>query len=174
MIAEMYKIGSLGDGFLAIMGRPYIERDEPASLYNVARLGIHQVVSLLERTEARILGLDTERLEAQAQGLIFVSFPIPDMGTPRSVDEFAAITLKLFNQIEAGTNTLVHCRAGIGRSGLFAAGLLLHAGMDAEQAFAHVSKMRGLRVPETIKQHSWLLSHQARIASAVARSGSNA
>lgn len=171
MIAEMYKIGSLGDGFLAIMGRPYVERDVPASLQNVARLGIRQVVSLLEPVEARRLGLDGERREAQAQGMAFVSFPIKDMGTPGSVDEFAAITLKLFGQIEAGNNTLVHCHAGIGRSGLFAAGLLLHAGMDAEQAFAHVSKMRGLRVPETINQHAWLLSNQARIVATASSDG---
>jgi protein-tyrosine phosphatase len=57
----------------------------------------------------------------------------------------------------------VHCRAGIGRSGLFAAGMLLYAGMDAEQAFAHVGKMRGLRVPETLDQHNWLVSNQSRI-----------
>ena len=166
MHAEMYKIGSMGNGFLAIMGRPYIEHDAPASLRNVARLGIQQVVSLLERAEARALGLDAERRECQAQRMVFVSFPIVDMGEPESVQEFGEITASLFRKIEAGSNTLVHCRAGIGRSGLFAAGILLHAGMDAEQAFAHVSKMRGLRVPETINQHAWLVSHQARIVAA--------
>ena len=164
----MYKIGLLGDGFLAVMGRPYVEREMPASLQNVARLGIRQVVSLLEPVEARRLGLDAERRESQAQGMAFVSFPIADMGLPKSIDGFSALTLQLFLQIEAGINTLVHCRAGIGRSGLVAAGILLHAGMDAEQAFAHVSKMRGLRVPETISQHSWLLSNQARIVNATA------
>ena len=174
MHAEMYKIGSIGDGFLAIMGRPFVERDAPASLRNIARLGIQQVVSLLEPAEARSIGLDGERREAQAQRLVFVSYPIPDMGTPGSVHEFADLTLKLFWQIDRGVNTLVHCRAGIGRAGLFAAGVLLHAGMDAEQAFALVSKMRGLRVPETISQHAWLLSNQARIVAAATEDGDDA
>ena len=98
--------------------------------------------------------------------MVFISFPIPDMGTPASVDDFAELTLKLFRQIERGVNTLVHCRAGVGRSGLFAAGLLLHAGLEAEEAFSLVSKMRGLRVPENISQHAWLLSNQARIVAA--------
>jgi protein-tyrosine phosphatase len=159
----MYKIGSIGHGFLAIMGRPYIEQHEAASLANVARLGIQQVVSLLESGEARHLGLDAERFEARACGMGFVSFPIADMGTPRSVEEFAEVTHTLFRRIDSGINTLVHCRAGIGRSGLFAAGMLLYAGMDAEQAFAHVGKMRGLRVPETLEQHAWLVDNQARI-----------
>ena len=163
MQAEMYKIGSIGAGFLAIMGRPYIEAGEPASLRNVARLGIAQVVSLLPPREARSLGLEAERLEAKAQGMSFVAYPIEDMGIPDSVTGFAEITRRLFRQIDSGINTLVHCRAGIGRSGLFAAGMLLHAGMDAEQAFAHVTKMRGLRVPETLQQHAWLLDNQAAI-----------
>lgn len=166
MHAEMYKIGSIGHGFLAIMGRPYIEQQEPASLANVARLGIQQVVSLLEPGEARSLGLDAEGRETRARGMGFVSFPIADMGTPVSVEAFADITLTLFRRIDRGVNTLVHCRAGIGRSGLFAAGMLLHAGMDAEQAFAHVGKMRGLRVPENLEQHNWLVSHQNLIAAA--------
>lgn len=159
----MYKIGSIGHGFLAIMGRPYIEHHQPASLLNVARLGIKQVVSLLEPGEARSLGLDGERLEAKAQGMGFEAFPIVDMGTPRSVEDFANLTHTLFRRVDRGINTLVHCRAGIGRSGLFAAGMLLYAGMDAEQAFAHVGKMRGLRVPETLDQHNWLVSNQSRI-----------
>lgn len=164
MHAEMYKIGSIGHGFLAIMGRPYIDPHEPASLLNVSRLGIQQVVSLLEPSEARDLGLDTERIVAKALGMGFVSFPIADMGMPASVEDFAGITHTLFKRIDGGINTLVHCRAGIGRSGLFAAGMLLHAGMNAEQAFAHVGKMRGLRVPETPDQHNWLVANQARIA----------
>jgi protein-tyrosine phosphatase len=168
MQAEMYKIGSIGHGFLAIMGRPYIDPHEPASLLNVSRIGIQQVVSLLEPGEARSLGLDAERFETKALGMGFVSFPIADMGTPASVEDFAEITHTLFRRIDRGINTLVHCRAGIGRSGLFAAGMLLYAGMDAEQAFAHVGKMRGLRVPETLDQHNWLVTNQARIA-AIAR-----
>lgn len=165
MHAEMYKIGSIGNGFLAIMGRPYIEHEAAASLRNVARLGINQVVSLLEPSEARRLGLESELFEARAQGMGFVPFPIPDMGTPRSVEKFAQITRTLFLQINSGINTLVHCHAGVGRSGLFTAGLLLHVGMDAEQAFAHVTKMRGLRVPETLNQHAWLVSNQSQIVS---------
>ena len=159
----MYKIGSIGAGYLAIMGRPYIEHDQPASLRNVARLGITQIVSLLPPREVRSLGLDAARQEARVQGMAFVSYPIADMGTPASVEEFARLTRRVFRQVESGISTLVHCRAGVGRSGLFAAGVLLHAGVDAEQAFAHVSKMRGLRVPETLEQHAWLVNNQSAI-----------
>ncbi len=163
MQAEMYKVGTMGDGFLAIMACPSIEAEAPASVANVARLGIRQVVSLLEPTEARNLGLEAERLEVKACEMGFVSFPIPDMGLPPSVEDFAQITQRLFSQVSAGINTLVHCRAGIGRSGLLAAGVLLHTGMNAEEAFAYVSRMRGIRVPETPEQHGWLVANHAAI-----------
>lgn len=161
--AEMYKVGTMGDGFLAIMACPSIEADAPASIANIARLGIRMVVSLLEPTEARNLGLENERLEVKAYEMGFKSFPIPDMGLPASVEDFTQLTQMLFTQVNAGINTLVHCRAGIGRSGLMAAGVLLHTGMDAEKAFDYVSKMRGIRVPETPEQHEWLVSNYQEI-----------
>ena len=161
--AEMYKVGTMGDGFLAIMACPTLDENAPASLANIAKLGIRLVVSLLEPSEARNLGLDAERLEVKAHAMDFISFPIPDMGLPPSVEDFSQIVKLLFTQVNSGVNTLVHCRAGIGRSGLLAAGVLLHTGMDAEEAFAYVSHMRGLRVPETMEQHDWLLANYKTI-----------
>ena len=159
MQAEMYKVGTIGKGFFAIMARPSLEQSDPASVVNISRLGIKLVVSLLETNEARTLGLDAEREEVRGLGMDFVSFPIPDMGIPTSVEEFAGLSKMLLKQVDAGVNTLVHCHAGIGRSGLMAAGILLHCDLDPKQAFAHVSKMRGIRVPETSQQENWLISN---------------
>jgi protein-tyrosine phosphatase len=163
MKAEMYKVGTIGKGFFAIMARPSLEQGDPASVVNIARLGIHLVVSLLEDNEARTLGLDAERDMVKGLGMDFVSFPIPDMGLPKSVEEFASLSKMLLKQVDAGTNILVHCHAGIGRSGLMAAGILLHCDLDPQQAFAHVSKMRGVRVPETPDQEYWLRNNHAAI-----------
>jgi len=163
MQAEMYKVGTIGKGFFAIMARPSLEENDPASVVNISRLDINLVVSLLEINEARTLGLDAEREQARALGMQFVSFPIPDMGIPTSVEEFASLSKMLLKQIDAGANLLVHCHAGIGRSGLLAAGILLHCNLNPQQAFAHVSKMRGVRVPETPEQEDWLINNHAAI-----------
>ena len=163
MPVEMYKIGSMGEGFVAIMARPSLEANAAASIINIARLGIRQVVSLLEPSEARSLGLDAEREKVKAHAMDFISFPIPDMGLPPSVEDFALLSKKLFNQVNAGVNTLIHCQAGIGRSGLLVAGILLHCDMDPQQAFAYASRMRGIRVPETPEQEKWLDSNYATI-----------
>ncbi len=166
MQAEMYKIGSIGNGFLAIMALPSLQPEDPASILNISRLEIRLVVSLLEPGEARGLGLDAEREQAKAYAMEYLPFPIPDMGVPSSVEKFTLITRQLFQQISSGVNTLVHCHAGIGRSGLMAAGILLHCDLDPEQAFAHVSKMRGIKVPETNEQRDWLVINCATIVNA--------
>ncbi len=46
--AEMYKIESIKNGFVAIMAQPSPEEAAPASFANIAGLGVQLVVSLLE------------------------------------------------------------------------------------------------------------------------------
>ena len=62
-------------------------------------------------------------------------------------------------------NTVVHCRAGIGRTGVVAAGILLHAAFEPEQAFARVSEVRGVDVPDTDEQYNWVVSNYRAITS---------
>ncbi|MCP4472000.1 MAG: hypothetical protein GY815_15205 [Gammaproteobacteria bacterium] len=80
----MFKIESIGSGFIAIMAHPGQEQNAASTLAAVARGGIRQVVSLLEPAEARVLGLDAEAHLVAAESMAFVSFPIPDMGLPAS------------------------------------------------------------------------------------------
>ena len=51
---------------------------------------------------------------------------------------------------------VVHCRGGIGRAGLTASSVLVHAGLDAEEAMATVSNARGESVPETQDQKAFV------------------
>ena len=167
--AEMFKVATMGNGFLAMMACPTLDPQAPASIRNIARLGIRQVVSLLEPSEARNLGLEAERLEVKAHAMEFISLPIPDMGVPPSVEDFSQVAQMLFTQVNAGINTLVHCRAGIGRSGLMCAGVLLHVpgergkAFSVDEAFDYVSRQRGIRVPETGEQHEWLAANARAI-----------
>ena len=156
MPVEIYKVGLIGNGFLAIMARPAVEPGAIDPFATMANIGVQLVVSLLEPSEARSLGLDNERELVKSCGMDYVTFPIPDMGQPVSVEEFAKLAQVLSKQIGAGVNTLVHCRAGIGRSGLVAAGILMQAGANPEQALEQISKYRGVRVPETSAQQDWL------------------
>jgi len=45
---------------------------------------------------------------------------------------------------------------GIGRATIIAGYLLLKSGYNTEEVIVHISKIRGLRVPDTDEQITWL------------------
>jgi len=162
VLAEVFRIDSIGKGCLAIMAHPASTGNVASTISEIAALGFHQVVSLLEPAEADALGLAREAELVTARSMKFISFAIPDMGLPACSEDFMRLAQLLFTEIEAGTNTLIHCRGGIGRSGLLAAAVLLQGGKDVQAAFAQVSRMRGRQVPETAQQGDWLqANHEA-------------
>ncbi|PWU09622.1 MAG: tyrosine protein phosphatase [Terriglobia bacterium] len=120
------------------------------------KAGVDVVVSLLEDDEQEQLVLSAEASVAQANGMRFVSFPVPDRGVPPSTQAAVALLRDLGRTLEQGENVAVHCRQGIGRSALIAAGLLVASGSDPEMALETVGSSRGLKVPETPEQERWV------------------
>ena len=168
-VPDIYRIASIGQGYLAVMAHPASGGDLDASIAALAAQDIHQVVSLLEIEEAQMLGLEPEAGLVDRHSMRFLSFPIPDMGLPGSIDEFARLSWQLYRQVESGTNSLIHCRGGIGRSGLLAAAVLLHEGLEVEQALAEVARKRARQVPETSEQGAWLIANCAAIVAVTQR-----
>jgi len=153
---SIYEIERIGSGFLAVMAKPVAGEWIDDEFSGIEAAGIEQVVSLLEAAEAFEVGLGDEQQVCNRHGLRFVPYPIRDRGLPSSAAGFALFTRKLYHEIAGGQSTVVHCRAGIGRAGLVAAGVLLHAGFEPVKAFEQVSKHRGVEVPDTDEQRSWL------------------
>ena len=132
---------------------------------NIAIEGITTIVSLLERTESYDVGLQDEEALAIKHGMKFLSFPIKDRGIPQDLASFGTFTKTLYTAASGGENVVVHCRAGIGRAGLLAAGVLLHCAFDGVEAFDHVAKQRGVSVPDTEEQKRWLIENQEFVLS---------
>jgi protein-tyrosine phosphatase len=149
------------------MAHPASAGSVASAIDEIATAGFDQVVSLLEPSEVDALGLAREAELVAARSMKFVSFAIPDMGLPASSEDFTRLAQDLFTQIVAGSNTLVHCRGGIGRSGLLAAAVLMQDGTDVQAAFSRVSLMRGRRVPETSQQGAWLQTNQRLVTQRV-------
>jgi protein-tyrosine phosphatase len=141
---------------LAILPRPrggeWLE-DEVASY---AQQGVQVLLTLLEPEEEIELGLFDEVVLAEKHGLDFLRYPVPDRGVPRSPDLFAAVIRDL---ADGGKAVGVHCRAGIGRSGLATAAFLVRDGESVENAITRVSNARGVDVPDTAAQREWLFEH---------------
>jgi protein-tyrosine phosphatase len=118
--------------------------------------GIDVMVSLLEEEEAAQLNLSGEAAAADANGVRFISFPIPDRGVPAAGPGARSLLAAISDALAEGSNVAVHCRQGVGRSGLIAVAVLADSGVDVEQAIRTVSSARGQSVPETADQRRWL------------------
>jgi protein-tyrosine phosphatase len=156
MRTELTWIEGPWPGRLAIAPRPrggdWLE-DEVSAWHHS---GIGVVVSLLTRDEAVELDIAMEPSLCRAEGMAYISFPITDRGVPAS----RQATLDLVKHLEAllaeGKAVVIHCRAGIGRSALLAASLLVSSGTDPERAFRDIAAARGCPVPDTPEQKEWV------------------
>lgn len=118
--------------------------------------GIDVLVSALTGPEVVELGLADEPRAAAAAGLQFVAIPIPD----RTVPDLTSVlpTLRsLAARLHEGAHIVTHCRAGIGRSSLLAAALLVLDGIDPDTAWNRIERARGLAVPDTVEQREWAM-----------------
>jgi len=155
MVQRIFWIECGGPGRLAIVLRPATERlSEEVEAWREA--GVTMAASLLERDEARELGLRDETDLCNRQGIEFTSFPIPDRGIPASFASAIAFVRKLAQAVESGGTVGLHCHACIGRSGMIAAAVLMALGQAEDRALAAVSAARGLSVPETPEQRGWV------------------
>jgi protein-tyrosine phosphatase len=156
MIPDLFWILGPWRGRLAISTRPrggdWLE-DEIRSLRGA---NVDVLVSLLEEDEQSQLELGEEGRLTEVSGMRFVRFPIPDRGVPASLQGAVELLREINHSLGEGQNVAVHCRQGIGRSGLIAAGTLIAAGVDPELALKSVSSARGLAIPETPEQRLWV------------------
>ena len=164
MKADVFWIPGPWRGRLAIASRPRGGDwlDDEASAWRQADIDV--VVSLLEYDEATQLDLLHERQAAEDHAITFISFPIPDRGVPASSQEAVSLLARIGAQLDAGKKVAVHCRQGIGRSGLIAAGVLVTSGASPEEAMQVVSSARGTEVPETLEQRRWMQQLPSRLA----------
>ena len=156
MPTDLYWLDGTWPGKLALAPRPrggdWLEDD----IASWSRAGIRTVLSLLTPEEQRDLELRNEPVEVLQHGMQFLSFPIPDRQIPRSEAKWSEVLETVAADLSAGKNVLVHCRQGIGRTGLVAACLLVKNGMSPGAAVDSVSAARGLPVPETSEQRDWI------------------
>ena len=61
-------------------------------------------------------------------------------------------------QVREGKAVSIHCRAGIGRSSLIAAGVLICSGLAADDALRLIGIARGIDVPDTEAQREWVIA----------------
>ena len=163
MLPEIYKVVAIGRGSLSVMARPRAGEWLDDEIRGLSQAGITCVASLLTTAEAVELELTDEAAVCAVYRIRFLSLPITDRGVPDNVTVTADFIADLHQSAYGGDSIVIHCRAGIGRSGLIAAGVLLNEGLSPEAAFSLISKVRRVTVPDTEEQIKWLQHHRQRL-----------
>ena len=128
---------------LALMARPRSGDWLEDEISGWRDTGVGTVVSLLEPQEVRELGLSDEAGLCEAHGIEFLSFPIKDRGEPTSIAKTVALVSDLVTRVQRGVAVAVHCRAGIGRSGLIVGCVMQKLGVPMEEVFPSLTRASG-------------------------------
>ncbi len=163
---DVYWIKGLGDIRLALMARPRSGDWLEDEISGWARAEVGTVVSLLEAHEVRELGLSPEARLCDERKIEFLSFPIPDRGIPHSKRDATELVDGLVARLKNGTAVAIHCRAGIGRTGLIAGCILSRLGIPFADIFATLSGARGVPMPDTQGQTDWVQAFDREAADA--------
>jgi Protein-tyrosine phosphatase len=154
MHSELYWIDTNSTLKLAIAARPRAGGWLEDEVAHWKRSGVRIVVSLLERDEVDELGLGMEPTFCGRNDIEFLSFPIPDRGLPKDADSAMSFAAYVASK---GKPIAVHCRAGIGRSSVMAAAVLIAKDITPATALLAIEKARGLPVPDTDAQRDWVM-----------------
>ncbi len=127
----------------------------------ISKEGVTMLVSALTEDEVRRFGLKEEKSICEDLGIEFHNFPIIDHSIPKSYKKFVAFIDLLYSKTMDDHKILIHCYAGIGRSGLLALAIMLKHGEPLRDSMALGFKARGIKVPETDSQRN-LLAHYAQ------------
>lgn len=141
---------------LAILPRPRGQDWLPDEIDFLRKEGVEVLVSALTPAETDELGLTAEAECCRSRGVEFLPFPIEDRSVPASASLFGELLISLNQSLAEGKAVGVHCRAGIGRSSLIVASLLIRNGFSADAAFLVIQEARGCPVPDTAEQRQWV------------------
>jgi ADP-ribosyl-[dinitrogen reductase] hydrolase len=100
------------------------------------------LVSLIEDHELGKLHIQGLPATASDAGIALDRFAIPDGGVPADADQFAELVRRTVKRLEAGKTVVIHCRGGLGRTGVLAAACLRDLGVDADGAIGIVRAAR--------------------------------
>jgi ADP-ribosyl-[dinitrogen reductase] hydrolase len=135
--------------------------------------GTDVLVPLIEDHEFVLLGIPELVPRAEALGMRVRRFSIVDVSVPVPDQDvaFRALIDDLHALLIGGQNVTVHCRGGLGRTGLVAASVLVRHGVEAVDAVARVRAVRPGAI-ETRAQERYVEAYAAARSAGAASSES--
>jgi len=137
------------------------DRNLPADVGVLARHHkVDVLVPLVEWHELKLLQIPDLLYEVGHAGMASIYYPFPDVSVPHSMASLHELVRELVKRLEHGENIVVHCRGGLGRTGLVVACCLILMGMSAADAIAETraSRKGTIQTP----QQEWFVEEYER------------
>lgn len=138
------------------------DRDLGTDIKSIVTWGADVWLNLMEEQDLKSVNLDPQHFtdEIAASGLEYIHFPIVDGSIPDAESTCFwnnNLSHDLHNRLKNGQNLLIHCRGGLGRTGMIAARLLVEMGLEAQLAVKIVRTARSGAI-ENSDQERWCMN----------------
>ena len=133
-------LSDLVSGRLYLHSMPGQHEDFKKAKDDISRCKISKVVCLTPFEEIRKKSPDYFKAIKEKEIMFdLLMFPISDYGVPDNPNRFLQLAKDIGSSLQAGENVLIHCGAGIGRTGTFAVITLIALGLTAEESQMRVA-----------------------------------
>lgn len=135
------------------------DRDLLSDLSVIFTWGARALVTLMEDHELANLGVPDIGEKTESMGMDWYHLPIRDVSIPGPDFESAWVAAgrALRQKMRDGVRIVIHCRGGLGRTGMIAARLLIELGETPDGALQRVRAARPGAM-ETLEQEDYVLS----------------
>lgn len=139
------------------------DRDLEDDLRLIRNWGASTVISLIEPHEFDLLQVSELSDSAIRMGMCWIHLPVRDVDVPDERFEHGWLTVgqEVHQRLDAGERILIHCRGGLGRTGLVAARILVERGCAPRDAVHRVRAVRPGAI-ETRAQEQYVLALQVQ------------
>ena len=120
---------------------------------------VNVVLSLTETSELKSLGCENLIKEIKLNNFVWLHFPINDFNIPtkNSLLKLNLLLSDLENFLKKEKNIIIHCKAGLGRTGTIASLLLAKLGIPTKDAIKFIRKYRPGSI-DTDEQKNFVLN----------------
>lgn len=134
-------------------------RDLEIDLASIQQSGASTLISLMEDHEFTILGVPNFKQRLKASSLNWIQLSIQDSGVPGIIFEqkWQKVAVDIHQRLKNNELIVIHCRGGLGRTGLLAARLLVETGFTPVEAVSKIRSTRS-RTIETFSQEYYILT----------------
>lgn len=134
-------------------------RDLDVDLDDIKAWGATTVLTLIEEHEFRLLQVEDMESQVHDNGMKWFHLPIKDFSVPdrRFVDAWKTTGAEIHRRLDAGERILIHCRGGLGRTGLVAGVILVERGILPKEAIRQIRAVRPNAI-ETSEQEVYVMN----------------